>query len=417
MIKKLRWKFVAILTSVVAVILLAIFIAVLTTTQSNLERSSMAALQQSLRGDFFREHTPLPEERNEKNGRMEGGKPPVWLPTVVLRVTEDGEVELLPGRISFLEEEQALRLGRLVLEQEEIAGTLREEGIRYLKEMTPNGEIKIALADTSLETNVIRSQAVSSLLIGGGALLVFFGLSILLAGWAVGPVEEAWNRQRQFVADASHELKTPLTVILSNADMLVAGGETTPEKEARRLENIQSEAVRMKHLVEDLLTLARTDHGASQLVLSPVDFSEIVTESLLLLEPAIYDENRVLDDRVKPGIRVMGDGGQLRQVTDILLDNAKKYCPIGGRIQVTLEETGKRTALLSVRNEGEPIPSEELDAIFRRFYRVDKARSHHGGFGLGLSIARGMVIAHGGSIWAESDSLKGNAFFVSLPTI
>ena len=233
----------------------------------------------------------------------------------------------------------------------------------------------------------------------------------------VRPVERAWEKQRQFVADASHELKTPLTVVLSNADMLAASHALTDEKNSHRLENIRAEAQRMKGLVENLLTLARSDSQLLPAVREPVNFSFIVTGATLMLEPAIYDLGRSMDCQVDENLTVLGDGARLRQLVDVLLDNACKYGREGTPIVVRMSATGKRELLLSVSSEGTPLPPEECRNIFERFYRSDQSRSEQKGYGLGLSIARTIVQEHAGKIWAQSDGVKRNTFYVRLPCL
>ncbi len=236
-----------------------------------------------------------------------------------------------------------------------------------------------------------------------------------LSRWAVHPVEVAWERQKQFIADASHELKTPLTVILSNADMLCKDGTFEDKKMTRRMEHIKSEAGRMKHLVDDMLSLARSDNVGKTAVPGKIDFSDIVTSAMLIYEPILYDEKKKLIYDVNSNLIVSGDAEQLQQLIHVLMDNAAKYCSEGGFVKVELLATDRKHVLLKVYNDGEPIPKEDLSKIFLRFYRRDEARSAQGGFGLGLSIARAIVSDHSGKIWAENSKEQGNTFCVLLP--
>ena len=246
-------------------------------------------------------------------------------------------------------------------------------------------------------------------LVGAAALLALFLASLPLARWAVGPVERAWNQQKQFVADASHELKTPLTVILSNADMLL----DQPEGESRRwAENIQAEGLRMKELTEALLALARTDRPQAQLRRERVDLSYLTADCALAFEAAAYEAGHTLDQQVEEGLAVQGDPAELARLVEILLDNALRYSAPKGRVEVELRRTGRK-ARLKVENPGEPIPAEDLTRVFQRFYRADPSRSQEG-YGLGLSIAKGVAEAHRGRVWAESGDGK-NRFFVELP--
>ena len=408
MIKALRTKFVAMMMSVVTLILLAIFLTMLITTQKDIERNSMMVLQQSLDDRVLSQISGMPPQ-------TPGGPPPnSRMPTMVIEASEDGTYRVLLNRIYNIGESDLASIVALALSNEETFGTIKSHDLRYLRREI-NGTTLIAFADTSMETAILRNLVVTSLSIGAGALLAFFVLSILLARWAVGPVERAWESQRQFIADASHELRTPLTVILSNAEMLDSEDADKDDKQSERIENIKAEGLRMKRLIESMLSLARSDHAEAPFHLIPVCLSDIVMDSVLLFESTIYDEGKTFEYRVKDNIVVHGDPERLRQLVDILLENAIKYTPKGGLISVDLDDPSKKSVLLSVANEGQPIPADELDDIFQRFYRVDKSRQSDGGFGLGLSIAQNIVSAHKGKIWAESDPHKGNVFHVSLP--
>jgi signal transduction histidine kinase len=244
----------------------------------------------------------------------------------------------------------------------------------------------------------------------------FFLVSLFLARWALKPTEESWKRQQQFVADASHELKTPLTVLLADADILLAHPQDTIESQRKWVEYIQDEAHRMKELVEDMLFLARGDAAAkTQLEALPVGLSDLCWNCLLSFEPVAFEQGVDLASDVAPGVTVSGDGGQLRRLVAILLDNACKYCPHGGKVTLTLAKNGDRAAL-TVHNTGPAIPAEALPHLFERFYRVDAARGRStGGYGLGLSIAASIAQRHRGKISVTSSEEAGTAFTVTLP--
>ena len=244
------------------------------------------------------------------------------------------------------------------------------------------------------------------------SLLAFLGLSLLLARWALRPVERAWEQQRQFVADASHELKTPLTVILTDAELL-QDPETNEADRARFSGGILTMARQMRGLVEDLLELARLDAGTARRERTELDFSELCAQTLLPFEPLFFEKGLELQSQVEPGIRVRGDGEHLRQVEEILLDNALKYAAVPSAVELRLARQG-RNVRLSVASRGDALSKEELKDIFKRFYRADRARSRGGGYGLGLAIAGSIAAEHGGKIWAESES-GVNTFIVELP--
>ena len=258
----------------------------------------------------------------------------------------------------------------------------------------------------------MRSLLLRSGLVALAALAVLAGLSYCLAGLVVGPVKRAWQEQKQFVSDASHELKTPLTVILSSSEL--AAEEQDVQRTKQYVEGIHAESLRMKALVEDMLTLARTESGAKQ-TMGAVDLSDTVLESALAFEPVAFESGRALTYDIQPELAVRGSAAQLRRLADILLDNAVKYAAPGTTVGLLLRREG-RSALLQVENRGETIPAEKLPHLFDRFYRADESRTGGEGFGLGLAIAQSIVQTHGGSIGCTS-AAGVTRFTVTLPLL
>ena len=288
----------------------------------------------------------------------------------------------------------------------EPAGLLREAGLRFCLAGPPERPV-LVFADASGELAAMERLVETCLFIGCAGFLAFLGLSLLLARWAVRPVDMAWQQQRQFVADASHELKTPLTVILTNAELLQDGGADRD----RFVKNILDMSRRMRTLVESLLELARVDGALAEDAMETVDFSRLVSDALLPFEPVFFEQGLRLESRLEEGLAVRGFPDRLRQLAGILLDNAQKYAAPRGWAEVYLRREG-RWLLLSVSNAGEPIPQGMLEEIFKRFRRGEPSGTE--GCGLGLSIAQGIVQTHRGRIWAESGD-GVNTFHVRLP--
>ena len=270
----------------------------------------------------------------------------------------------------------------------------------------------VIFADISSEQQTLQGLVRSSLLIGGGSLLALIGLAILLARWAVRPVETAWRQQKQFVADASHELKTPLTVILTNTELLQSPDYDEAQKQ-QFTDGIRTMAQQMRALVERLLELARAENARPQAAFAPVCLSEVAETSALLFEAALYERGLTLETQVEPELTVSGDERQLGQLVEILLDNARKYAS-GGTVRLQLQRSGRHSCHLSLENEGPALSPQQLQEIFKRFTRADPARTRSGSFGLGLAIAQAIVQAHHGKIWAESRDGR-NTFHVELP--
>ena len=389
MIRRLRIKFVCINMVLVTAMLWAILTVVLHSTQAGMASESMRAMEAAV--------LPGPQ-------RPAG---PGWGPRCfTLELGSGGELSASPGADSFGGEAWLRQVWEAVRGRQE--GLLEEEGLRFRRVGPPERQ-KVVFADASGELAAMASLRRSCLLVGSGGFLAFLGLSILLARWAVGPVDQAWRRQQQFVADASHELKTPLTVILANAELLADPGCTGGERLAG---NILTVARQMRSLVERLLELARMDAGKGE-DQEPVDLSQLVGDALLPFEPVFFEAGLTLESRVEEGIWVRGSGMQLAQAADILLDNARKYAAPGSAVSLRLERTG-RWCLLRVATAGEPLTRQERQDVFKRFYRADPARAREGSCGLGLSIARSIAAAHRGRIWAESGP-AGNVFLIRLP--
>lgn len=398
MIKRLKLKFICINMVIVTAMLLVIFGTVLHFTQANLEQQSERMLQSVLES---RGH-PRP---GELSGQAQ-------LPYFYVSVNSFGELSATFSGYYDLTDTDALQeIISLTLSDPAQSGVLKDCGLRFLKRTTPFGQ-SIVFADMSSELATMGSLVKNCVIVGIASFIAFLGLSFLLAGWAVKPVESAWNQQRQFVSDASHELKTPLTVILTNAELLQQGGYAEEDRE-KFVSSILTMSHQMRGLVESLLELARVDNGGQNMVFSRLNYSELVTDALLPFEPVYFEKGLLLESEVAEGVFVKGSAQHLKQVLDILLDNASKYAAPDSTVQVTLRTQGAH-CLLSAANPGEEISKEDLKNIFKRFYRVDKARSMNHSYGLGLAIAEGIIHRHNGKIWAESGG-GINTFFVQLP--
>ncbi len=395
MLKKLKRKFVAITMAMVTVMLCVILGLVLFFTYRSLEQESYQKLQNAGTVDF---RPGRPGGRGDRD-------------TFTLMLGSGGEM-LAAGSTYFdlSDPEYLLELAEEVLEEKQDVGKLPEYGLIYRREKTPAG-VRLSFADISREKEVMRNLTVTCGIIGIASLLGFFCLSLLLARWAVRPVERAWQQQRQFVADASHELKTPLTVITTNAELLLQP-ERSGEERQRFSENILTMSRQMRGLVEGMLELARGDNGALKMNFAPVNLSALVEDCCLGFDPVAYEQGRMLDREITPDLTCSGSESHLRQVVEILLDNAVKYSRGPGAIRVALTVQGNDYRL-TVENPGPEISQEDLERIFGRFYRIDKARTG-GSFGLGLPIARSLVTAHAGKIWAESENGTVR-FAVQLP--
>lgn len=393
MIRKLRWKVVGLNMLLVTAVLLAVLAGAFFATRSNLERSTQQHLQQALNGN--------PQALRPGEGIQ---------PCFVAEVLPGGTVAISSSDYYQLyDEEELLDIVRECLKSPEDFGVLPGHHLRYLRSGGNLG-IRIAFTDSTMEQAMLRSLVTTLLLIMLLALAVLFACSYLLSGLITRPVSTAWEDQKRFLSDASHELKTPLTVILSSADLL---GEELAGGGGRYVENIRAEGQRMKTLVEDMLTLSRAEGQGHQSPHTVLDLTDLVTDTVLRFEPVAYEAHRQLTYTIAPHLRLSGSAGQLSQMVGVLLDNAIKYAPADSVIRLELGQEGHNARLL-VENGGEPIPKEKLSHLFDRFYRADESRGSCAGFGLGLPIAQAIAKQHGGTVRCESDS-RSTRFYVTLP--
>ena len=409
MIRKLRLKFVAICMALVTAILAAVFFSVYFSMARNISDLSRQVLYRVVQEESVGGSMTRPDISINIGGDR------VLLPyfTVNLWTSRRGgyTAQITGGTYANLEDTDELTaILQDCLSQDRREGTIAAYHLRYLRQDNGLYE-KLAFVDMSMEQAVLRKMMGSYLFIALASLLLLLGVSILLSRWATRPVEKAWTQQRQFLSDASHELKTPLTVILSNAELLEQA--QLSDKPARWTDNILSEAGRMRSLVEEMLTLARADNMVRTAVLTEVSLSDIAADCALAFEPVAFEAGKSLDYTLAENITVLGDREKLRQLISVLLDNAIKYGADGGTVTLSLEKTD-RQAKLTVSNPGDPIPPEQLGHLFERFYRADDSRGEKSGFGLGLSIAQTIAAEHKGTLKAESDDIS-TRFLYTMP--
>lgn len=448
MIRKLRVRFVSIMMLIVCTMLIIIFGLVVHMTHARIREDGFRMMENAVYAPMGTLSDRNPKRKDE-NKQMN-----ILLPFFRVLIDADGKIVDMDGGYYDLTQEGS----EAVLEElvsaatagTEKIGDLHDYNLRYYRtsakkwfnkkapdgnpvpetalsdEATPSSAAEDAPSDSSSEGQIIVFADISSeiatmrnlyrtcVIIGLGSLASFLVISIFFARWAVRPVEEAWAQQRQFVSDASHELKTPLTVILTDAEMLKSPRFDEAHK-AQFVDNILTMSNQMRGLVESLLQLARVDNGAIQkMPLQHIDLSGLVSDELLTFEALFFEKGLTLAEDIADGITVHGSAQHLKQVVEILLDNAQKYSEPHGTVRVTLQKSGAHHCLLSVADPGDAISPEDLRKIFQRFYRIDEARAMNHSYGLGLSIAENIVKNHKGRIWAESaDGI--NTFRVELP--
>lgn len=254
-----------------------------------------------------------------------------------------------------------------------------------------DGYTLVAFMDNTIQQESVSTLFHYTLIFGGIVIVVLFFISIYLARKIVQPLEDSYQKQKQFISDAGHELKTPVSVISANAELLSRKIGNDPW-----LANIQYENERMGALVSQLLELARTENVTPQM--ERIDFSRLVRGEALPFESIIFEKGLHLNLEIEETLFLYGNEPQLKQLVSILLDNAIHYCRQHGSVLLILKGERNSTTL-SVVNDGEEIPKEQREQLFERFYRMDSARSGNGQhYGLGLAIAKAIVSAHKGKI-------------------
>ena len=421
MIQKLRKKFIIINMTLVSLVLIVVLCALCLSNYQKLQSESLGAMRHALSAppdDNFKPKMELNRKKDES--------PFNNIRIFIVILNESGTIDSLNNNGTEVTEALAQEAVTKALETGKDQGNIKSLALRYIIEDTADGR-KIAFADTISQTRSMQTLILNSLLILIAGMAAFFIISLFLSKWALKPVEKAWAQQNQFIADASHELKTPLTVILANLKILLTHKEDTISNQSRWIENTHTEATRMKELVENLLFLARSESDTVTYITGSINLSDTVWKCLLPFESIAFEQGITIRENIAPSLYTQGNEGQLKQLMAILLDNACKYADRDKQVTVTLSRDQEK-AVLSVNNTGEPVPQEELDHIFERFYRSDKSRvrtenpphprsaeSKEGGYGLGLSIAQTIVQNHHGKISVQSAESIGTTFTVTLP--
>lgn len=297
-----------------------------------------------------------------------------------------------------------------------IANTLINSGVdsglydNMMYEITRNDlSTTVVIVDISNDLSIIHTLFKISFVVIMFSLVLVYIFTYILSKWAIRPVQTAFENQQRFISDASHELKTPLTVISANADVL-----ESEIGENKWLDNIKNQAVVMSDLVYDLLDLAKLDETRADMIMEEFDLSSAVLSRTLEFECTAFEEHKRFEQNIKENIRFKGHEESIKQLIGILIDNAIKHSDDNGIVRVTLTSNGNKK-VFQVYNTGNGLKEEEKDKIFNRFYRSDTSRSREtGGYGLGLSIAKSIAQAHNGTIIVDGEENKWISFTVIL---
>ncbi|MCJ7836853.1 HAMP domain-containing histidine kinase [Cuneatibacter sp. NSJ-177] len=407
MIKKLRIKFIALSMFSLLLVLFIIMgsINILNYQDIVKDADSVLSILKSNNGAF--------PKMEEPRGKHDSPKPlspetPYESRFFSVLMSREGEViSVDTGKIAAVDTATAMEYAESLWERQENQGFIGD--YRYTFQETDEGT-RIIFLDCGRTLSTFRSFLFTSCGISLLGLLAVFTLLAMLSGRIIKPFSESYEKQKRFITDAGHELKTPLTIIDADADVL-----SMEFGENEWIQDIQSQTKRLASLTNDLILLARMDEGTKQVQKIDFPFSDLASEMVQSFQALALQQNKTFSSRIQPMLSLCGDEKSLRQLLSILLDNALKYSDPEGAISLSLEKSGK-SIRLTVFNTVENISPESLPHLFERFYRADPSRnSQTGGYGIGLSIAKAIVTSHKGKITASSPDGRSLQVVVVLP--
>lgn len=410
MIYSLRKKFVIITAISVGIVFALIFGGIYFISRSQLNHSmdmlaDVIAMNDGTFPDFDRTENPVQPDAFPRNRFL---TPETRFSTRFFTVRADDGNHILQENmehISSVSKAEARDYAKRAMDKGSERGWLSD--YRYKVSETPYGRLVVFVSGEANKAMTNRLLSSVFFVLAGSFVLILL-LILLISKKAVKPAAESYEKQKQFVTDANHELKTPLTLILSNVDIV--------ESEIGKnewLEDIRSEGERMGSLINQLVTLSRMDEDNSNLAVAELNLSEMVSDTVSEFMNLAIEKQKHLTSAIQPSIWYHGDEGLLRRLMCILLDNAIKYGDMNGDIQVSVYTKG-RYPVITVENAYQNVNNVELGKFFDRFYRADKARTFTGSFGIGLSIAKGIARNHKGDIVAYKKDAEHIGFKVTL---
>ncbi len=406
--------------TIISVVMLTAFIVIYSITYTNIQKENLSKLESIPRlpqiALIADNYEPL---TNNSDPKVLVRIPIDYSLSFAVLVNEEGQ---LIDALSYIDlpNEMYAKIAEKIWSMEKEDGTINFEDRKWQYRISSykrvvqktteqqkiygDGLYEIIFLDITDSSRTLTQLLITFVIVGTIMLGIIFIISLYFANRGIRPIEENWKKQKQFVADASHELKTPLAIISANADALLANGEETINSQMKWINYIKSETTRMGKLVKDMLYLANVEDTYNDQ--STFNVSSIIIDVIASMEAVIFEKGLHLTQTVASDIYAKGDGEKLKQAVLILLDNAVKYTNDYGYIDIVLKRS-RNHIIFSVENTGKEIPSEKLSRIFDRFYRCDPSRSHDtgaGGYGLGLSIAKAIIERSGGKIYVESTS-------------
>ena len=328
--------------------------------------------------------------------------------SVMLNLESGAVIQVQTGRIASVDTQSAIAYALEVWNKTEKKGFL--DAFRYLVSEEED-TVEIIFLDCGRKMDSFRKFLGASVGISIAGYLVVLFLVTIFSNRIIRPISESYEKQKQFVTDAGHEIKTPLTIINADIDVL-----EMDMGENEWLEDIKKQTKRLMALTKDLVYLARMEESGDSLQMIEFPFSDVVSETVISFQAVAQQQDKQIVSQIQPMLSLKGDEKAIQHLISIFLDNALKYSPDKATISVVLEKQ-KKFLVLTVSNPTDyPVPREKLPMLFERFYRLDASRnSQTGGHGIGLSVAKAIVAAHNGRIQAQTKDEKSLEIVVSLP--
>lgn len=396
MFDKLKLRLITINMALLTTVFIAIFGIIFAMTSSNINREVYGNLDALLHNS----KRPIPHSLN-----------------IVVELSSDGTIkkQFKSYEVSTNNDTLQSVVNKILKDDKEYGKVnISSSTYSYLKDNGPFG-VKIAFMERSQCDNMLFQLLKTFIIIGFISLIVLLLISIYLTNKSIIPIKETFEKQKQFIADASHELKTPLAIIKTNTSLILSQPNDSIKNQSKWINYINSQTDRMSELISEMLSLAKMDTSNNQLPLTPINMSKVVESMLLMFDAIIFENNINLENNISKDLFVNGDKESLKKLFSIIMDNAIKHTDKNGTISVSLF-TDKNKVKMIIRNTGDGISSEHLERIFERFYRVDSSRDREtGGYGLGLSIANSIVKQHKGKIYAKSNVGEYTSFIVEIP--
>lgn len=409
MLRQLKIKFIAITMILVSIILSFVFTLMYQSNVKSTYDKSVADLKTISTLDISKFSEP---QTNKVLKELQ------FVPLFIVNIDESGVIlSQIKSNIS-MDDESFKSIVKAAHESQEDIGTIKSMDIRYYKKHYSLYE-KISFIDISRDNKNLENLFVVFIMTGAITLLFFFFIVLFLSNWALMPVEKTWNQQKQFIADASHELKTPLTVLLANMDILENNKSDTIQSQIKWIQASKQEAKQMKNLIEEMLFLAKSDANRIDNSKTTINVSDTLFSLILSIEVIAFEKNVIINyaSTIDENLYTTANEKQLVSLLSILLENACKYSYEETSITAKLKREQSKIKF-ELNNFGPVIPKHEIAHIFERFYRVDKSRNkEHGGYGLGLSIAKKITDENNMKISVESSAEKGTTFKVIMNAV